>query len=277
MTTHLRGRRRTLDPAKKAQLCDIVARGASVEEAADDLGVSLRTVQREARRDRDFDHELRLAQRAVPDPLRLMQSAARAHWRAAAWLLERTDPETYGRRPRSSASAEQFEAALVTVIEAALEATPPERRGDVYERARAAADQAFGAIFPAHGPWGRRRTALRPPTPLADREQLSRVARLDDRRAGQPASDEPPAAPAAPAARQRPLAPPRPAARLPLVVHRRLAQPLAAAPRLRAPNRLAIAGRRILSPKIDFATKSPPGHAPPPAMPHSATARTPVK
>ena len=77
MPTYIRGRHRSLDQPKKAQICDLVARGASVEEAAEDVGVSLRTVQREAKGDEDFHHELRLAQRTKPDPLKIMESAAR--------------------------------------------------------------------------------------------------------------------------------------------------------------------------------------------------------
>ena len=52
---HIRGRRRLLDEAKKARLCELVAQeGYSVEQAADSLDVSLRTVQRERRYDQDF-------------------------------------------------------------------------------------------------------------------------------------------------------------------------------------------------------------------------------
>jgi hypothetical protein len=45
------GRRRALDRKKKQLFCDAVARDATMTEAAVALGVSLRTVQREARRD----------------------------------------------------------------------------------------------------------------------------------------------------------------------------------------------------------------------------------
>ena len=65
---HLRGRRRSLDQQKKVELCDLVHHGATVEEAADTIGVSLRTVQREAKLDEDFDHELKLALGGAPTP-----------------------------------------------------------------------------------------------------------------------------------------------------------------------------------------------------------------
>nr|MBA3483111.1 hypothetical protein [Pirellulales bacterium] len=169
---HIRGRRRSLDQAKKVEVCDLVHHGATVEEAAATIGVSLRTVQREAKLDEDFDHELKLALGGAPDPLKLMQRAARAHWRAAAWLLERTDPEHYARRAKSSASPEQFEAALRFMMEAALEATPPEARSALYKHLQAARQQAFASVFPNYGPWGRPKNPQLPTTPLAHAEHL---------------------------------------------------------------------------------------------------------
>src|SRR5215211_6162774 len=117
MYPHIRGRRRMLDEQKKAEICALVEKGSSVEEAADTVGVSLRTVQREMKLDEDFDHELKLSLRATPNPEKIMQSAARAHWRAAAWLLERSDPEKYAKRRPNSASPRQLQAAVRFVIE----------------------------------------------------------------------------------------------------------------------------------------------------------------
>ena len=184
------GRRRTLDRNKKTQICDLVARSATMGEAAAALGVSIRTVQREARRDHDFDQQLRHAHTAAPDPLKLMQSAARTHWRAAAWLLEREDPERYGRRSASSCSPLKFEAALNTVLEAALEATPPQRQAEVYDHVRAACETAFARVFPAYGPCGRLIEPKLPATPLADAAGRRRLG--DPRRAIRDYDDEPP-------------------------------------------------------------------------------------
>jgi hypothetical protein len=148
------GRRRLLDPEKKVELCEHVAKGASVEDAAETVCVSLRTVQRERRLDEDFDHELQLSLRQAPDPLKMMQHAARAHWRAAAWLLERTDPEQYAKRPKSSISPAQFHAGLEFVMEAALAGIPPELHEQVYEYMTAPAEEAHECLFPNHGRWG---------------------------------------------------------------------------------------------------------------------------
>ncbi len=172
MHTPTPGRRRTLDRNKKRLFCDAVSRGASMTEAAVTVGVSLRTVQREARLDPDFDQQLRLAHTDKPDPLAIMQSAARTHWRAAAWLLERTKPEDYGRRPASSCSPYQFEEALKVVIDAALRLAPPENRAQVYAELTAASETAFKAVFPNYGPYGRHLVRRLPATPLADEQRL---------------------------------------------------------------------------------------------------------
>jgi hypothetical protein len=205
------GRRRTLDRNKKTQICDLVARSATMGEAAAALGVSIRTIQREARRDPDFDQQLRHAHTAAPDPLKLMQSAARSHWRAAAWLLEREDPERYGRRPAGSCSPAQFHAALGVVVEAALQATDPEQRAAVYDHVRRIADEAFQRVFPAYGAWGRNPLASPPATPLADHQ---RQRQLTDNRYGRHVYDyddeQPPLAaedPAPPHGRSQPAEP----------------------------------------------------------------------
>jgi hypothetical protein len=174
MTATNRGRRRSFDAHKKADFRELVQQGASLEEAARAFDVSLRTVQRERRLDKDFDRRLRLAQCAAVNPLTLLQQAARTHWRAAAWLLERTDPEQYAPRRPNSASPNQVKAALSAVIEAALTATPLETRGELYDCVQAAADNALRSIFPEHRP-GEQHDAG-PLTPLLEHERFKRRA-----------------------------------------------------------------------------------------------------
>ena len=167
--SHIRGRRRILDPAKKARLCELVAKESySIEQAADALDVSLRTVQRERKFDQDFDHEVRLSLQQPPDPLKLMEHAARTHWRAAAWLLERRNPEEYARKPINTANTKQVWAALQFVTEVALRAVAPEQRQEVYSAIEAASKEAHDCCFPAFGPWGHPRRPKLPPTPLYD-------------------------------------------------------------------------------------------------------------
>jgi len=167
---YIEGRPRLLDEEKKVELCEHVAKGASVEDAAETVGVSLRTVQRERQLDEDFDHELQLSLRQPPDPLKMMQHAARAHWRAAAWLLERTDPGNYAKRPQNAASPGQFDAGLKFVMEAALSAIPSELHEQLYESMAAAAEEAFACLFPNFGRWGDAKRPKLPATPLV-REQ----------------------------------------------------------------------------------------------------------
>jgi hypothetical protein len=186
------GRPRTLDRKKKSQICDLVAGGAKLAEAAVASGVSVRTIQRQVLRDPEFDHALRSAQAAPAEPLKLMQSAARTHWRAAAWLLEREDPERYGRRPASSCSPRQFNEALRTVLEAALMYAPPAVRSELFDHLERACEAAFQTVFPQIDRWGGRRQPQLPPTPLADQEKQQQICQSRRRPAIQDYDDAPP-------------------------------------------------------------------------------------
>jgi len=157
-----------MDTAKKVKFAQLVRESHSLEEAAEWIDVSIRTIQRERRRDEDFDHEVRLAQQASPDPLRLMENAARTHWRAAAWLLERTRPEQYARKPANTARDFQVEAALGMLLEAALAATAPEQRAAFYQQVEPVCGQALQYCFPQLGPGGNLKKSKLPKTPLAD-------------------------------------------------------------------------------------------------------------
>ena len=165
---YIHERRRLMDTAKKVKFAQLVRESHSLEEAAEWVDVSIRTVQRERRRDEDFDHEVRLAQQASPDPLRLMENAARTHWRAAAWLLERTRPEEYAREPANTARDFQVEAALGMLLEAALAATAPEQRAAFYQQVEPVCGQALQYCFPQLGPGGNLKKSKLPKTPLAD-------------------------------------------------------------------------------------------------------------
>lgn len=167
---YIHERRRIMDTAKKVKFCQLIRDSHSLEEAAEWVDVSIRTVQRERKRDEDFDHEIRLAQQATPDPLRLMQNAARAHWRAAAWLLERTRPEQFARQPANTARDYQVEAALGMLLEAALAATAPAERAKLYEHVQPTCAKALEFCFPQLGPSGNLKKSKLPATPLADEE-----------------------------------------------------------------------------------------------------------
>jgi hypothetical protein len=170
------GRPRVLDAKKMRELLDLIAHGTSVEEAARVVGVSLRTVQREAKYNEFFDHDLQLALQCTNvDCEKIMLRAARTHWRAAAWMLERSDPDHYSKRPPNSCSPETLLGVMGWLIEAALEATPAEHREAVFRRTQAAADKAFDAVMPGFYDGSRRRMVEgfgARPTPLSDQEHL---------------------------------------------------------------------------------------------------------
>jgi hypothetical protein len=193
---YIHERRRIMGPDKKVKFCQLVRESHSLEEAAEWIDVSIRTVQRERKRDEDFDHEVRLALQATPDPLRLMENAARVHWRAAAWLLERTRPEQFARQPANTARDYQVEAALAMVLEAALAATAPEQRTALYQQVQPACAKAQQYCFPQLGPGGNLKKSKLPPTPLADDEsrEALRAAIATHQRQAQAAAEkgEPP-------------------------------------------------------------------------------------
>jgi hypothetical protein len=143
------GRPREFKFEMRKELVDYVASGESVEKAAKIVGVSLRTVQREAKNNEHFHHDLELAKQSAPSDLKhQMREAARTHWRAAAWLLEREDPERFGKRPANSCSPAMLRDACDFLIEKALEARPPELHEAVYRRMCTAADQMYEVIMP---------------------------------------------------------------------------------------------------------------------------------
>jgi hypothetical protein len=143
------GRPREFKYEKRRELINHINEGATVEEAAEIVGITLRTVQRAAKLDECFDHDLHLALHAAPvDAERLVQRAARTHWRAAAWLLERTDPDRFAKRPPNSCSPGTLMDISDWLIETALEATPPAAREAVYRRMRAVADKALNVLMP---------------------------------------------------------------------------------------------------------------------------------
>jgi len=143
-----RQRSRLLTDDLKVQLCGLVAQSNTIESAAGALGVSLRTVQRERKLDERFDGEVRRALGASPDPLKLMEAAARTHWRAAAWLLERTRPEQYGRRPTNVANYARVSRAMSRVLNAVLEKLPAEQHTELLAHADKAMEQALESCFP---------------------------------------------------------------------------------------------------------------------------------
>jgi hypothetical protein len=106
-----RGRVRVLDEAKQREVCALVSAGCSLLAAAQYVACAPNTIRREAARNPDFGRRFREARlQAQLSPLQAMRKAAASHWRAAAWMLERGDPEHFARRPAPAFRPKQAQA-----------------------------------------------------------------------------------------------------------------------------------------------------------------------
>jgi hypothetical protein len=110
--------------------------GCGIPAAARHVCCAPSTIRREAIRNTEFHEQLRRAElTAQLTPLRAMQQAAATHWCAAAWLLERTDPQQFGRRNPHQPSIEDLEALFEEIFEVINnEITDPELSRHVYNR-----------------------------------------------------------------------------------------------------------------------------------------------
>jgi len=92
------GRPRLLDDTKKREVCALVSAGCSLDFAARYVSCTAKTIRREEEHDEAFGLRLRNAQLSARlAPLEALRGKAKTHWRAAAWLLERIDPEQFAK------------------------------------------------------------------------------------------------------------------------------------------------------------------------------------
>lgn len=112
------GRPRLLaDEEKRRTLFAMISIGSGREAAARHVGCSVWTIAREAARDAEFDRRLREAETAAQLlPLQMLRTASRSHWRAAAWLLERLNPEQFVRRRPDTLSPTELNAMIEQVV-----------------------------------------------------------------------------------------------------------------------------------------------------------------
>lgn len=90
------GRPRALDEIKKREVCALLAAGGTMRFAAKYVDCHVKSINNEARRDPEFGAKLREAQLSAQlEPLRALRRKATTHWRAAAWLLERSAPDQF--------------------------------------------------------------------------------------------------------------------------------------------------------------------------------------
>ena len=106
-----RGRERILDEGKQREVCALLSAGCSLQAAAQYVACAPNTIRREAARNPDFGRRFREARlQAQLSPLQAMRKAAASHWRAAAWMLERGDPDHFARRPAPAFRPKQAQA-----------------------------------------------------------------------------------------------------------------------------------------------------------------------
>ncbi|MBL8826479.1 MAG: hypothetical protein JNM18_05800 [Planctomycetaceae bacterium] len=107
------GRKPLLDDIKRAQVCAILATGGTRSVAANYVGCTAETIRRTAERDPEFREALNRAesQHEIQYLQRIQEATKKdTHWRAAAWVLERTYPDRYAtRKPRVLTIAELTE------------------------------------------------------------------------------------------------------------------------------------------------------------------------
>ncbi len=129
------GRPRSLDDAKKREICALIAAGGGMVRASKYVGCRVETVMNEARRDPDFAAKLHRAEaQAELDPINALRSKCQTHWRAAAYFLEKVSDDR-----KSSMATDGFDQqclrdfrhnfkALVT-----KEVTDPKLRGRIHD------------------------------------------------------------------------------------------------------------------------------------------------
>jgi hypothetical protein len=116
-----------LDDSKKMAVLFYIGLGASRRMAARQVGCCHRTIARAAVRDAAFAAELARAESQADG--KCLQNIGRAadqekHWRAAAWVLERRNPEEYGRRDPYTYSADRVMEIFTRYLHTVLPSLP---------------------------------------------------------------------------------------------------------------------------------------------------------
>jgi hypothetical protein len=105
-----------LDESKRQRILAMVGNGSSRRMAARAVGCAPSTLSRAVARDREFAARLaQVEQSAETEALLTIRRAARQekYWRAAAWLLERRNPEDFASHPPATYTAAQVAQMLV--------------------------------------------------------------------------------------------------------------------------------------------------------------------
>ena len=111
-------RKHTLDDKQKLEIIAIIAVGCTRYTAARYVGCRPEDIAREIGRNRDFAQQVANAEEAAEVYyMRQIKAAAKKeqYWRAAAWVLERRNPNRYAARGAHTITLEQL-SRLITQI-----------------------------------------------------------------------------------------------------------------------------------------------------------------
>ncbi len=134
-------KRPVLDEIKKREIVAMVSVGCSRRVAAGYVGCSPSTIRRTAERDPDFAERLqRASYTAQIGYLKNIQKAAKKeqYWRAAAWALERLNPDDFSPRRPDTVTLAQIERLWPRIAQVILDELPdPKQRKNILKRLEA--------------------------------------------------------------------------------------------------------------------------------------------
>lgn len=129
------GQQPVLDAQKRGRICGMIAMGSSRREAARAVGCHASTISRTMERDGEFADQVREAEvLSRTRPLRAMYDAVEKHWRAAAWMLERTRPDEFERRRPHTYTQREVRELVDRLLEEALPKVPDPAAREEVER-----------------------------------------------------------------------------------------------------------------------------------------------
>jgi hypothetical protein len=109
-----------LDEPKRKKIIALIANGSSRRMAAKYVRCAPSSINRAAAEDLQFAAQLATAEQSAEiDALRAIRAAFQKerYWRAAAWLLERKNPEDFARRPPTLFSGEDVFQVISQIVE----------------------------------------------------------------------------------------------------------------------------------------------------------------
>jgi hypothetical protein len=173
------GRPRRLDQTAKAEIIALISAGLSRTLAAEYVGCAVSTLYNEARRDEQFDRDLRQAAvRPIIWHFQNLRKHAERSWRASAWFLERNYPQQFGRRPPESIAPEELNEMMNIVIDVVARALGQETADKLENQFNKIAQRVQRYAARDARPW--------------ERDQRPRVADRFEMRDGDATSQTPP-------------------------------------------------------------------------------------